>query len=227
MPIAVEEDRVDNSDLTTRERISLLKEKAKVKSKQALHIGRHAVEDEQDTIDYDAALAEIDDSPAFNPSNFLNRKRIGPAGYPDKVIAVLQGAAETILHPKTTIKEKATKTTASKLAKSGPYLSRQADLDFLEAYDDLQRVRENRNGSDDEETAARKDGDINNATERIEDMEQRRQSMRVAWVTVSHVQRVRVVDDKAPSFPNDAFFEEVDDCGFTTFNWSKWIVFVS
>ncbi len=52
--------------------------------------------------------------------------------------------------------------------------------------------------------------------------------MRVAWVTARHVQRVRVVGAiLPPPFPDDSFFDGVDDCGFTEFKWGKWIAYVN
>jgi hypothetical protein len=106
-------------------------------------------------------------------------------------------------------------------------LSRQADLDFLEAHDDLVRVQDTHNANDDNETTARKDGDIDNAEQHVQDLENKRHNMRVAWVTARHVQRVRAVDTiPPPPFPDDSFFEEKDDCGFPAFNWGKWIAYV-
>ncbi|CZR69087.1 uncharacterized protein PAC_18988 [Phialocephala subalpina] len=131
--------------------------------------------------------------------------------------------AGAIVNPKAAIKARATRKTAGTLAKSRPYLSRKADLDFLEAHDDLQRAEDGKNASDDEETAARKREGVDKCEEQMEQMERSRQNMRVAWVTARHVQRVRVVD-AVPSqqFPEDPFFEQEDDCGFLEFNWGKW-----
>ena len=55
---------------------------------------------------------------------------------------IARGTAEELLNPKTAAKRHATKNAAGKLAKSRPYLSRKADLDFLDAHDELNEQRE-------------------------------------------------------------------------------------
>ncbi|KAE8441809.1 hypothetical protein EG329_004262 [Mollisiaceae sp. DMI_Dod_QoI] len=201
-----------------------MKAKAKQKAKHLLHIESSSDDDDDDG--YYAALDELENSPAFNTSKLLNRARIGASGITSKAVGVVQGTAGAIINPKAAIKARATRKTAGMLAKSRPYLSRKADLDFLEAHDNLTRAEGTRSGSDDEETAARKEEGIDQCEEHIEQMERSRQNMRVAWVTTRHVQRVRAVDVlPPPPFPEDSFFEHHDDCGFPEFNWVKWIAY--
>jgi hypothetical protein len=170
MPVAVEVDEATSSDMSTKEKILLLKDKAKIKATRALYVR------EEDAVrtPHEAALEEVNESPVFNPSSFLNRARIGSAGSPDKATAFIQGTADAILHPKKTIKQKATQKTAKKLAKSGPYLSPQEDLDFLEAHDNLQRAEGTRNDSDGDEIATCKIGNIDECEEHVDDMELKR-----------------------------------------------------
>jgi hypothetical protein len=201
------------------------KAKAKQKAKNFLHLEPNSYEADDDQ--YHAALDELENSPAFNTSKFLNRARLGSSGFASKAIDLIQGTASAIVNPKAAIKSRATRKTAGTLAKSRPYLSRKADLDFLDAHEDLERERESRNGNDDDETAAKKKKGIGQCEDRLEDLERTRQNMRVAWVTARHVQRVRVVDAiPPPPFPEDSFFEQEDDCGFMEFNWGKWIAYV-
>jgi hypothetical protein len=61
------------------------------------------------------------------------------------------------------------------LAESRPYLSRQADLEFLEAHDELVRAADSRSSSDNEEDVARKIGNIDQCEETIAQLEKRRQ----------------------------------------------------
>jgi hypothetical protein len=201
-------------------------EKAKAKTKKVLNIESTEDDEVEETPD-EAALREINESPAFNSSHFLNKARIGPSGVPDKAITILQGTVGAIVHPKSAIKRAATKKTAAKLAKSNPYLSRKADLEFLQAHDDLIRAEGSRSGSDDEAAAARKADNIDECEETISEMERRRKNMRVAWVTGRHVQRVRAVDAVPPPFPNESFFYEQDDCGYPEFKCGRWIAYVS
>jgi hypothetical protein len=114
------------------------------------------------------------------------------------------------------------------LAKGWLYLSRKANLDFLEAHDDWERAEGTRSGIDDEEEAAQKARDIHQHEERIAETERGRLNTRVALMTARHVQRVRVIDlVPPPPFPGDNFFEQQDDCRFTEFNWGKWMAYVS
>jgi hypothetical protein len=206
-------------------KLSEIKEKAKDKTKRVLHI-ESSGNDTQNSPNQ-AAIDELNESPAFHPTKFLNRQRIGQAGLPAKAVSALQSKVEAIANPKAAIKSRATKKTAGTLAKSRPYLSRKADLDFLEAHDDLERAEGSRNGTKDQEEAVRKDGDIDQCEEHIAELERARLNMRVAWMTSRHVQRVRAVDAVPPPFPEDSFFQQQDDCGFMEFNWGKWFAYVS
>lgn len=222
----VQPDKANTDIDTNRHTLQRVKDKTKATTRRVLHIDSTEGEDgEKDA--YDAAVEELNDSPAFNTSKFLKKSRIGPSGGPDKFIALLQSTVHAVVDPKAAIKSRASRKTAGKLSKDRPYLSRQADLDFLEAHDDLERAQGTQDMNDDEETAARKDEDIGDRAKRIQDLENKRHNMRVAWVTGRHVQRVRVVDAVAPPpFPDDSFFIEEDDCGFPAFNWEKWIGYV-
>jgi hypothetical protein len=158
--------------LPSKSKPQRLTEKAKAKTKKVLDI-ESSDDDEAEETPGEAALKEINESPAFNSSHFLNKARIGPSGVPDKAIAVLQGTVEAIIHPKSAIKRVATKKTAGNLAKSNPYLSRKADLEVLQAHDDLTRAEGSRSESDDEEAAARKADNIDECEETIAEMERR------------------------------------------------------
>ena len=216
-----------NADISTNKHtLRRVKDKAKATTK-ALHIDSFSGDEDGEKSPYQAAVEELNDSPAFNTSKFLNKSRIGPSGIPDRVIAFVQGTAHAVIDPKGAIKYRATRKTAGKLAKSRPYLSRQVDLDFLEAHDDLVRVQDTQNSNDDEATTARKDGDVDDCEQHVQALEDKRHNMRVAWITARHVQRVKVVDTIPPPFPDDSFFEEKDDCGFPAFDWGKWIAYVS
>jgi len=92
------------------------------------------------------------------------------------------------------------------LAKSNPYLSLKADLEFLQAHDDLTRAEGSQSGSGDQAQATRKTDNIDECEETIAETERRRKNVRVAWVTWRHVQRVRVVDAVPPPFPTKVSF---------------------
>ena len=210
------------SSPSKRQKLRGLKVKAVSKTKRALHIDSSDGEDDSEQSAFEAAMEEINDSPAFNSSKFLNKSQVKTTGKLNKVVAALQGTAETIRSPIATTKARATRKTAGKIVQNRPYLSRKADLDFLEAFDDLERVQSSRSGSDDEDATAEKNDSIARQEDKLREMEKKRQSMRVAWVTSRHVQRVRVVDLKSPPFPEEHSFERVDDCGYPEYQWGKW-----
>ena len=208
----------------SKNKLRTLKDATKSKSKKVLNIDSS---NEQDEVRHASAMQKINEDPAFNSAKFLNRARIGPSGYPDRAIGALQTTGEILINPKAAITRRAQKKAAAKLARSRPYLSRQADLDFLEAHDDMRRAESSVGSSDDEDTIGQKRDKVGRAQKHIDDLERRRQSMRVAWMTTRHVQRIRVVDViSPPPFPPDSFFEKTDDCGATEFQWGKWIGYV-
>lgn len=215
---------VDANHLTTPNngKLHIFGAKAKAKSKKMLRIESSDDEDAE----YEAAMDELNESPAFNPDKFLNKKCIGQSGLADRAISVLQGTAHAVASPKTAIKQRATRKTASSLAKSRPYLSRKADLDFLEAHDDLMRVKDSE-GDEDKSEKSEKEGHIIDCNVQLENMERTREEMRVAWMTTRHVRRVRAAHlIPPPPFPDESFFEKEDDCGFKEFQWGKWIAYV-
>ncbi len=216
-----------NGEVTSKRRkVAEIKVKAKHKTKKVLHID--SSEERREKSPYEAEVDELNESPAFNPTKFLNRQRVGQAGLPAKAVSAIQSTIEVVSKPKKAIKSAATKKTAGTLAKSRPYLSRKADLDFLEAHDDLERAEGSRDNPDGGGEVAEKNENIDECEEHIEELERARLEMRVAWMTARHVQRVRVVNIfPPPIFPEETFFERQDDLGFSEFDWGKWIAYVT
>lgn len=163
-----------------------LKDKAKAFVKELLGVNLTHEEEAPKSAHY-AAYEELEDSPAFNSSKILNKSRIGPTGIHDKAIAFVQGTAEAIVHPKAAMKQRVTKSAAGNLAKSNPYLNRKADLDFLEAFDDLEEAKvSKRLEVAGEEERKQREQIISERGDRVEMMKRRRQNLRVAWVTARH-----------------------------------------
>jgi hypothetical protein len=225
--LADETNITPSGDATSkRQKLAEIKVKAKDKTKRVLHI--NSSEEHRERPFHETEVDELNESPAFNPTKFLNRQRVEQAGLHAKVVSAVQSTIEAVLNPKKAIKSAATKKTAGTLAKSRPYLSRKADLDFLEAYDDLERTGGSSNNAVGKGEATEKDGNIDQCEKHIEELERARLGMRVAWMTARHVQRVRVVNIfPPPPFPEESFFEKQDDRGFTAFDWGKWIAYVS
>jgi len=131
--------RLRKPKLTGRVRISVGYEASKTKQRRKPNepsISNSPDDDNTELSSYEAALEELNE-PRLQ---FLQVSQQSPhwsSGLPDKTIAVLQGTAEAFVNPKGAIEAHAKRKAAEKLAKSCPYLSRQADLEFLEAHDEL------------------------------------------------------------------------------------------
>lgn len=195
----------------------------KKKTRKVLNLNNNSTttEDDQDA----ETVEELENSPAFNSSKFLKSARNGSSSIPDKTSSLLQETAKIIKNPKDAITHRATRKAAGKLAKSRPMVSRKADLDFLEAHDEMERARARLN-QEDSEAAFQDRENIEVCAQRIQEMEESRKKTKVAWVTSRHIHRARVVNTTPPPFPKDDFFEGDDEFGFKTFNWMKWIAYV-
>lgn len=224
-PPVYEDSEKDNR--STLYGIKSLKNKAKLGTKRVLKLDPSPGIDAQHPTPNIAALEEINESPAFNSTKFLEDTRIGTTSKADRAVSLLRATLETAISPKKAIASKATKTTAGKLAQSRPHNSRQCDLDFLKAHDELERAESSRNDSDEEEASARQDSDVVKRQEQVRGLEIKRESMRAAWVTGRHVRRVRVVTLEPKPVPDATYFEEKDDCGADEFQWHRWLGRVS
>ena len=170
-------------------------------------------------------LKGIRRDPAFSPSSLKDIQRRSKRGSATSAAASLGSAGSLIAHPVEAIKSKATRTTAGKLAKvQRPLLSKDADLDFLEAHDELDRVESTRTSkhvtSDDD-----RDSLVEEQKEKIEQLKAQRESLRVAWTTTRFVKRVRVVPKRHLEFPErKAFVKDASEKKlWARYDWLKWI----
>ena len=146
----------------------------------------------------------------------------------DKTKNSLHSAASAVAHPRQTVKNKVTRTAASKIStvqRSRP--SRSANVELLEAYDSLSRVessKSSRHATSDDET---EEIDTTAHRERIANLEAARESARVAWAT-SHVRRVRVVPKGEVKLPKtDEFLKDAQKKSMSNVNWLEWLGHVS
>ena len=206
---------------TKKFRLRSLKHKAKEKTKKLLSIDDARLEDGEVDVS-----KNIKGDPAFNPG-FLRdkqqkkKKREGAAS----PAANLGAFVTSIASPKNAIKGKATRTTAGKLSKvQRPYLSKDADLEFLEAHNRLDRAESSRSSMQ-----ATTDDENNSLVEghkgRIDEMKAHRESLRVAWTTARFVTRVRVVPKRHFDFPaREVFVKDVEEQrAWARYDWLKWI----
>ena len=211
--------------LTTRKRPSGLTGRNKAKIKQLLKL--HGAEaDEQSEDEEEGPPDSSKNESALNSSQPMKRKRFHPAKTADKTLGAIQCIGKAVIHPIKSAKSTATRTTACQLSKAErPYLSQEADIEFLQAHDNLKRAKSassSKQGSHNEE----QDFLIGGHQDKIREMEEHRERLRVAWTTSRHV--VRVVPKRYINFPNNEYFVQRDERGdFVRYEWLKWLGYVS
>ena len=214
---------IDKLSLSKTKRLSGLTKRVKAKTKKLLKIDSVAPDTDSED-DENGPLTDINHDPAFNPSQITKTKQASPTAAAGKTKSAVKTVASTLAHPKDTVKGKITRTTAGQLSKSErPYLSKKADLDFLEAHDNLKRAEStssSRRGTSDEE----QDAIIGGHKDKLREIEAHRESLRAAWTTSRHVRRVRVVPKRHIDPPEAEFFVDRDANGlFIRYDWLKWL----
>ncbi len=207
-------------------RIRSLRHKTKAKTKKLLkldHDDNTHGSAEDDTEEDDGVLDNIEGNPAFNPDHLVLRQPMNVGGSGDKAAGSIGGAirsaAAAVAHPRSTAKNKVTKTTATQLSKGErPYLSQEADAEFLKAHDDLHRADISSGSLDGESAEAKADA----YKDKVGELEGHRESTRVAWITSRHVYRVRVIPNLHLKYPNRSEFEEKTADG-TVHHYGKWL----
>ena len=197
--------------------------RAKSKTKRLLKVDAATAVDFEE----DYSLNDLKDNPAFAPSHLTKKRRLRPVKTADKTLKTFHSIGNAIIHPKDAIKSKATKTTANQLSKADrPYLSQKADLEYLQAHDNLKRaesIHSSKRGTSDEE----QNDSVGNHRENVRKLEAHRESLRAAWTTSRHVRRVRVVPKRHIDFPDNEFFVERDNNGnIAHYDWMKWLGYV-
>ena len=208
-----------------RSRLSGLATIAKAKTKKILQI--HGATSDQGASEGEGPLSALEHNPAFNCSDLQKRRCFRPGKTAEKTLGTVQTMGRVFVHPKDTIKRGATRTTAGQLSKAErPYLSQKANLEFLQAHDDLKQAESIGSSrqvtSDDEE-----DDYIDKQQDKVREMEAHRESLRVAWTTSRHVRRVRVVPKRHVNVPENEYFVERNEGGeLVRYDWLKWLGYV-
>lgn len=176
------------------------------------------------------ARKELEQSPAFNPSTLLNHRRIGLAGTVGKTIEKVHTGAHAILHPKAALKSRATRATAGRIIKDSPYLSRELDLEFLAAHDDMreaQAVVDKCNATRDDESDAvngeKETEQLRDKEWRVEELEEKRRAMKVGYITDRHVHHVKVIPDRPVGFLANGSFTSNDENGYAGVALGRWL----
>ncbi|KAI9794504.1 MAG: hypothetical protein M1833_000364 [Piccolia ochrophora] len=192
-------------------------QKYKNKSKRLFKQGEVKEEHDASVAHRDRERTAIHSNPAFNPDILARKKeKVNAKGLANKTIDALRYTSTLLVNPKLSLKGTATRTTASQLSRvQHPYVSHGEDVNFLKAQGNLSHPDESTQGAD---TLLPESDDI------LDELESRRERMRVAWTTSRHVNRVRVVPKEHVQYPPKSIFQETDPDGTVIrFNWSHWL----
>ena len=169
-------------------------------------------------------MKNVTQGPAFNPSQLVKKKRFNGAVQAKKTLGAIQSLGSNLAHPKEAIKNKATKTTAKEFSKAErPYLSKNADLELLEAHENLKHIK-NASSARLGQRDVEEDDTVVDHKEKIQRMEAQRESMRAAWFTSRQVRRVRVIAKRYMQYPELSSFAEFDSDGkVVRYDWLEWL----
>ncbi|KAG9572492.1 hypothetical protein KCV04_g24815, partial [Aureobasidium melanogenum] len=134
-----------------------------------------------------------------------------------RIAGGFSNGVKIIVHPQ----DAAKKLAASKAAiKDRPYLSEEADKEFLDAHDSLSKAKTSAsrsNASADQEA-------VDDQRERVERIEGLRQSRKVAWTSSRHFRRAIVFPKREFSPPPKENYTYVDtQTGERRVNWMAWL----
>lgn len=198
--------------------------------------------------------------PAFNPSHVARPKPSAtttsanvkprlPRARAAKIAS--KELATHIIHPRRTIIRHFENKTAKSLSKATrPYITPQADREFLAAHDALfeaekdeekpSRRTRNRRGTgkkpsgrgrmtdSEEHTSSETNTEVQRR--KVELLEAHRQSILVAWITSRHMKAVRVTPSHIADFPDladEKFIERKGDGNESNFRWDRYLAQVS
>ena len=212
---------------TTRKWLSNLTRGTKEKTKKLFKLDG-AVGDEQSEDMEESPLNDTENDPALQSSQLIKKKRSQPGKTVDKTRGAIQTMRNAVVHPVKSAKSTATRTTAGQLSKvERPFLSQEADIEFLRAHDNLKRAESSRSSSKQDLSDEDQESLIDSHRDQIREMEEHRESLRVAWTTTRYVRRVRVVPKRHINFPDNECFVERDECGdFVRYDWLTWLGYV-
>jgi len=189
---------------SARRRVKSIGHGAKQKSKHLIAAARSRVGIAEPTPD-DSPYAELDNNPAFDPNHLIGDKRVTVGGTADKIMGAVYAAGKAVAHPGTAAKKKA----AGKVAiQDRPYLSQQADLDYLDAHANLSRAESSRSRTSDDEDE--NFPGLEESQARVAHLDDVRDGRKVAWLTSKHMHRVVVTPKREPIPPNKDEFYVLD-----------------
>lgn len=207
--------------LSKRAKLRGLGHKAKEKTKHLLSVGdARSLGGEEDV------AQTFRGDPAFNPGDLRDKEKKSKRRSALDAAASLGSLGKSVMHPVDAVKGKATRTAAGKLSHmQRPYLSKDADLEFLKAHDELDQAESSRNLrqaiSDDDD----QDSLVEGHRYKVEKLKAQRESLRVAWTTTRFVTRVRVVPKRHLDYPKrQTFVKDAEERRtWARYDWLTWM----
>ena len=208
---------------TTRKRLSKITRGTKAKTKKLFKLDG-AVGDQQSENVEKSPPNVIKNDNALHSSQSPKRKRFRPGKTAERTLGAIQNISNAVAHPVKAAKSTATRTTAGQLSKAErPFLSQEADIEFLRAHDNLERAESSRSSSKQDVFDEDQESLIGSHRDKIREMEEHRESLRVAWTTSRHVRRVRAIRKRHFNFPGDECSMERNARGdFVRYDWLTW-----
>ncbi|KAI5204423.1 hypothetical protein E4T39_03498 [Aureobasidium subglaciale] len=189
---------------STKERVKSLERETKARTKNLLHLNKHTLTPEEEATEHldgrdDDPYKDIRRDPAFDPSQLVSQK----PSLSSRIAGGFTNGVKIVVHPKDAAKQIA----ASKAAiRDRPYLSEEADKEFLDAHESLSRARTSAsrtNTSGDHEA-------VDDQLERVQRIEALRQSRKVAWTSSRHFRRAVVFPKREFPTPAKEDFTYID-----------------
>lgn len=188
------------SPSSRRNKLRLLASKTKEATKRLLNAPDQQERPKDLPQNNNQSLRVLESDAAFNLSQ-LNTEHHSEKGMVAKIQVNLQAVAAGVMHPKQGVKGKATRSTAGRLSRiERPYLSKNMDIELLEAHDNLSWAQSMASSAR-EISKEEADPWSDDCKERVQQLEARRESLRAAYTTGRLVQRVRVVPKRHMDFP--------------------------
>lgn len=188
-----------------------LKDKAKAKAQKILHLP-------QDPAQHEFSHEDIFADAAFNPAQVLDQRS---PSKPDRTTREsmsdgLKDFKYLVSHPKRVMRSKATRTAAEKIGSTRhPFQAQNRDRELIDAHDNLAHLATN-DGSGSEAG----EHEVNDACDRILEVENKRESIQTAWILGRHVNRVRAVHP----FPRPKWSDfAVEENGKPRVQWERYL----
>jgi hypothetical protein len=200
---------------STKERVKSLGRETKAKTKNLLHLNKNTLSPEEEATAglEDDPYEDFRQDPAFDPSQLVTAK----PKLSTRIAGGISNGVKIVVNPR----DAAKKFAASKAAiKDRPYLSEEADKEFLDAQDSLSRAKTSAlhsNDSGDHEA-------VDDQRERVKRIEDLRKSRKVAWTSSRHFRRALVFPKREFPPPAKEDYSYVDaHTGERRVNWMAWL----